>query len=386
MNLTKLTTNKTSIKPINQELSLLLAKITEAILPTSFVSRLREGRAWKNWITKLEPNLFDDLTEASAEIKKALFKKFVTLVEIEVHAKCNRVCSFCPNVIVDRRKNNILTDREVLDRVFDELGAIDYRGQIKIARYSEPLSNLIYLYERIRTARAKVPNAQLAIVTNTDFLKPSVLKALREAGLDIIYMSIYLRPSEKWSLKLAHKYNEKLSAKLNVPISSRNETSYSLRCTFDYEGLDIQSACINFDDFGTDRGNLMEQYTHKKRTSPCREPFETFVIDYTGKVMPCCNLRSDFPQHQDFIVGDLGNPKTSIFDIYAGRLAGWRRSMIGFGTKEHPCTTCKHRDLSEGLENSVASQLKRQLHQIGRGELLGSDSVNETDKRRLETA
>lgn len=379
MNLVKLTRAKTLNKPINQNFSQLLAKITETVLPAAFVSRLREGREWKNWIAKLEPNLFDDLTNASTEIKKQLFSRFVTLVEIEVHAKCNRVCSFCPNVIVDRRKNNILTDAEVLDRVFDELGSIDYRGQIKIARYSEPLSNLPYLYERIKTARAKVPHAQLAIVTNTDYLKPTVLKALREAGLDKIYMSIYLRPSEKWSLKLAHQYNDKLASKLRIPISSRNETSYSLRCTYDYEGLDIQSACINFDDFGSDRGSLLEQYTSQERTSPCREPFETFVIDYTGKVMPCCNLRSDFPQHQDFIVGDLINKETNIFGIYAGRLAGWRKSMIGFGTKEHPCATCKHRDLSEGSVNSVSAQLQKQLFQIGRGELFGS-ALKDTTK------
>ncbi len=187
---------------------------------------------------------------------------------------------------------------ELLDRVFDELGSIDYRGQIKIARYSEPLANLTYLYERIKAARTRVPDAELAIVTNTDYLKPAVLEALREAGLDRIYMSIYLRPREKWSLKVAHEYSQRLSAKLGAPITSRSESSVSLRCTYRYGGLALQSACINFDKYGTDRGDLLEQYTHEKRLGPCREPFETFVMDYTGKVMPCCNLRSDFPEHR----------------------------------------------------------------------------------------
>lgn len=383
MNIAKLVSGN---KTINQEISLILARLTEAVLPAEYVSGLRERREWKDWIAKLEPNLFDDLTDASAEVKKSLFKKFVTLVEIEVHAKCNRVCSFCPNVIVDRRKNNILTDAEVLNRVFDELGSIDYRGQIKIARYSEPLSNLPYLYERIKTARQKVPNAQLAIVTNTDYLKPKILEALREVGLDRIYMSIYLRPSEKWSLGLARQYSEKLAAKLGTPILSRSETSFSMRCTYDYKGLDLQSACINFDDFGTDRGNLLEQYTHEKRISPCREPFETFVVDYTGKVMPCCNLRSDFDEHQDFVVGDLSDSRIGIFDVYAGRLAAWRRSMIGFGEKEHPCATCKHRDLSANSVNSVSKQMKERLYQIGQRELFGSIPANGTNPKRLKTA
>ena len=288
---------------ISQTLSLVLSKVTETILPSAFLSRLRDEREWKTWIAKLEADLFDDLSEAPFNVKSALFKRFVTLVEIEAHAKCNRVCSFCPNVIVDRRKNNTRTDAEVLDRVFDELGSIDYRGQIKIARYSEPLANLNYLYDRVRSARVRVPKAQLAIVTNTDYLKPNVLHELRDSGLDRVYMSLYLRPSEKWSLKLAHSYTEKLSTKIKAPINSRSETPISLRCTFHYEGLDLHSACINFDDYGTDRGSLLEQYTEHERIGPCREPFDTFVLDYTGKVMPCCNLRSDFPEHEDFAVG-----------------------------------------------------------------------------------
>lgn len=362
-----------------------LSKITEAVLPYSIISRHREGRDWRNWIAKLEANLFNDLTNAPDEIKRGLFKKHISLVEIEVHAKCNRVCSFCPNVIVDRRRNGDTTDSEVLDRLFDQLGSIDYRGQIKIARYSEPLANLPYLYERIRAARSRVPNAQLAIVTNTDYLKPSVLEALSDAGLDRVYMSIYPRVSEKWSLKLADRYSERLAAKLGTPILSRSKTPFSLRCTYEYDRLDLHSACINFNDFGSDRGNLLQQYTQEDRVGPCREPFETFVVDYTGKVMPCCNLRSDFPEHQNYVAGDLSEEDESIFDIYAGRLAGWRKSMVGFDQKESPCTTCTHRDLSKNLVNAISPQMQRQLTQIGRGELSGL-SPSKTRKSRTVQA
>ena len=302
-------------RPPTVELSLLLAKISEAILPSAFLSFVREKREWSAWMARLDAGLFDDLTEAPADVKRDLFRRHVTLVELEVHAKCNRICSFCPNVIVDRRKNNERTDSELLDRVFDELGSIDYRGQIKIARYSEPLANLTYLYERIKAARARVPNAELAIVTNTDYLKPAVLEALREAGLDRIYMSIYLRPREKWSLKVAHEYSRRLSAKLGAPITSRSESSVSLRCTYRYGGLALQSACISFDKYGTYCGDLLEQYTHEKRLGPCREPFETFVMDYTGKVMPCCNLRSDFPEHRASLL-EICPMEAPVFSTY----------------------------------------------------------------------
>ena len=32
------------------------------------------------------------LTEAPADVKRDLFRRHVTLVELEVHAKCNRIC------------------------------------------------------------------------------------------------------------------------------------------------------------------------------------------------------------------------------------------------------------------------------------------------------
>lgn len=351
------------------ELSLGVARISEAVLPTAMLARLREGREWETWVAKLDAEVFEDLTGAPAWVKRQLFVKHVTLVEIEVHAKCNRICPFCPNVIVDRRRNDTRTDSELLDRVFDELGSVDYRRQIKIARYSEPLADLPYLYDRIRAARAKVPHAELAIVTNTDYLRPAVLEALRDAGLDTLYMSIYLKAREKWSLALAHAYSRRLSAKLAVPISSRSETAVSLRCTYRYRGLHLHSACINFDEYGTDRGDLLKQYALERRVGPCREPFDSFVLDYTGKVMPCCNLRSDVPEHRECVAGDLSDAGTSIFDIYAGRLAAWRRSMIGFDRKQAPCTTCRHRDISAALAGPLSKQVTRRLSQIGRSDL-----------------
>jgi hypothetical protein len=347
-------------------LSLTLAKVTESLLPARTVSRLRARREWDAWTASLTNDLFEDVRDSPLEIKRELFRRNVNLVEVEMHARCNRVCPFCPNSIVDRRRNYSLTDASLLDRIFRELGSIDYRKQIKVARYSEPLSNLPLLYERIATARKLVPNAELAVVTNTDYLTPAVLQSLRDAGLNTLYMSIYLRSKDTWSPAVAREYSDKLGARLGVRRQRLTETSTSVRCTFRYEGINLYSACLNFDEYGTDRGNIMEQYATQPRAGPCREPFETFVIDYTGAVMPCCNLRSDIPSQRDFIVGDLSAPGSSIFDIYAGSLSAWRRSMIGFGGKESPCTTCTHRDVPKAISGHVARSLETRLHRINR--------------------
>ena len=88
-----------------------------------------------------------ELPQSAMEMRLRVFQPSVTRVEIGTHAKFNRVCSYCPNAIIDRRMNNTLAVAAMLDRVFDELGSIDYQRQICVARYSEPLTNKPYLYD-----------------------------------------------------------------------------------------------------------------------------------------------------------------------------------------------------------------------------------------------
>ena len=122
---------------VGNKVSRLIARTAETLMP-EMVSRRRERRDWERWVHSLTPELLMELPEAAAEVKRQVFQANVTRVEIETHAKCNRVCSFCPNAIMDRRLNNTLADATMLDCVFEELGSIDYQRQICVARYSEP--------------------------------------------------------------------------------------------------------------------------------------------------------------------------------------------------------------------------------------------------------
>jgi MoaA/NifB/PqqE/SkfB family radical SAM enzyme len=356
-------------RKLKRPVSRLVAKSTESLLPSEVVLWLRTRRDWKGWVDALTPEVLDDLSSAPAGIKRRLFKMYVRLVEVETHAKCNRVCSFCPNVIVDRRLNETVTEPQMLERVFRELGTIYYTGEMKVARYSEPLTNKKYLYQTIRCARRLVPGARLSVVTNTDYLTSVVLDELKEVGLDVLYMSLYLKANEGWTPEIAHRYNARLVRKLGMTVKSKEENGVSVHYTFDYKGLYLRSACHNWNGYGTDRGAAIREYANQERLGPCREPFHTFVIDYNGSVMPCCNLRSDLPRHRELVVADLWVPGTSIFDVYAGRLSAWRRSMVGFGTKEFPCTTCRHRDLSKSLVAPISARLEKRLREIGRDKL-----------------
>ena len=102
-----------------------LSRVSEFLLPRDMLARIREERPWREWIEELSPDLLDDLGSASAEAKRELFRRHVKLMEIETHAMCNRVCSFCPNEDGNRLRNATRTDPAMLVRLFDELAGID---------------------------------------------------------------------------------------------------------------------------------------------------------------------------------------------------------------------------------------------------------------------
>src|SRR5579872_7075960 len=178
-------------------------------------------------------------------------------------------------------------------------------------------------------------------------------------------MSLYLRDHEHWSSELAHDYTDRLAKKIGAQILTTRETPVSLQCTFDYPGLALYSTCHNWEQYGIDRGGLVQIYSQQQRLGPCRDPFETFVIDYNGSVTPCCCVRSDFKEHAGYLMGDLSIPEVSIFDVYAGRCALWRRSVASFGHKASPCSSCRHRDIRHEFVMPISARLEKKLERIG---------------------
>src|SRR5262249_5078363 len=160
-----------------------------------------------------------------------------------------------------------------------------------------------------------------------------VLEKLHEIGLNTLYMSLYLRDRERWSIPLARTYTERIEKKLGITAVHKVETATNILAIYDYKGMRLSSTCHNWEGYGTDRGSSLMQYQIEARLGPCRDPFETFVVDYNGSVVPCCAVRSDLPEHRNLAAGDLSVPGASIFDIYAGQLSAWRRGLVGFGKK-----------------------------------------------------
>jgi len=76
----------------------------------------------------------------------------------------------------------------------------------------------------------------------------------------------------------------------------------------------------------------------KIREAPCLMPFTTInYIDNWGKVLPCCDFRSDIAEH--LVIGDLN--KVSLVDaIFNKKSCEFRKSLFNFDMKEGACKFC----------------------------------------------
>lgn len=285
-----------------------------------------------------------------------LFSSSVNMVEIEVFSYCNRRCWFCPNSVIDRQSTTEYMPEASYLRILEQLGEIGYRNMISYSRYNEPLADRIIL-RRLAQARQTLPGALLHTNTNGDYLTPAYLDDLIDAGLRSLNIQIYLGNDDRYDhermrTKLHHTLDR---LKLSGDVVT-DEPGVWIEATAEHRGLRMRIYARNFDLNGCSRGDSVPIHMATRRTSPCLSPFHHVYIDYDGKVMPCCNLRSDVPAHAEAIVADLSDD-ADLFLVYASRtMAGWRRSLVGFAPKSGFCATCSFVPYADSPEHRAVHE------------------------------
>lgn len=269
-----------------------------------------------------------------------LFRRSVNMVEVEVFSYCNRRCWFCPNSKIDRISANRYMDTRLYSSIMDQLASIGYAGKISYSRYNEPLADRCIL-DRIREAREKLPAALLHTNSNGDYLTPDYLAELYDAGLRSLRIQVYLQNEERYSDERIRERAAQTLDRLGIPARKKIDVKGKrLEYRLSYRDMDLRLYGRNFETDGTSRGGLVDVKRDYRRTSPCLVPFLSVYIDYNGKMMPCCNFRSDAPEHADYIMADL-NVERNLFLAYANsRLASFRRSLLNEDEKGGLCGDC----------------------------------------------
>ena len=322
---------------------------------------------WAHFLSILDRLTLEHNPSLDQVGKRALFKRNITLVELEPHAYCNRTCSFCPNSTIDRLSVKTALDRPLYERILDDLRSIDYDQVLRFARYSEPMAD-DHIYEMVAMARLLLPRATIDIVTNGDYLNPVALRRLREVGLSTLRISVYLRKEIAWSPEAVMDEISRLARRMQIDSVPQPSTPDTVSVRFPYDGMEIVAFSHDFDLVGYDRGQTMPQLIDPQyvRRSPCFLVATNFTVDFNGKVMPCCNLRSDHPDHKQFMLGDLAESRLSIFDVYANRISTkWRRSLAGVGEKQAPCNTCNQKTIEGQALINLKKVVDAKLSSLG---------------------
>ncbi|MBR0554502.1 radical SAM/SPASM domain-containing protein [Ciceribacter sp. L1K23] len=294
---------------------------------------------------------------------RAIFKNSVRLFEIETFSYCNRVCWFCPNKDGSRRQENVRMDPELYTSIIDQLASIGYDKTVTYSRYNEPLYDRIIL-DRIREARAKLPDAKLHTNTNGDYVTHDYLCELEEAGLSSITIQVYLKNFEKYDhdkmQERASLLIEKTKLSFELVKDVRDEW---IEYKASLKGLNVGLRARNFDVNGTNRGGTVDIASDYIRTSPCLQPFMAMYIDHDGSVLPCCNFRSDVPEHKSAVIRKI-DKDSDIFEVYtSNKLAKWRTGLVGFDEKGGLCKNCRFAVLQEtpesiNLSNNISKILE----------------------------
>jgi radical SAM protein with 4Fe4S-binding SPASM domain len=190
----------------------------------------------------------------------------IRFVEIELFNYCNRKCKWCPNSLIDRQSDYQELPEEIFLNLIEELADINYSKFISFSRYNEPLSNPELLNRRIAQIRPILPDATLVTNTNGDY------------GWDADVDELTVMDYENI---LEHRVFEQDGKKVRI---------------MGFEGFHFYN-----------RGGLLENMPNDFRKSPCLEPCRFVGIDYTGDVVPCSNIRSDAPEHKEYVLGNLHN-------------------------------------------------------------------------------
>ena len=284
--------------------------------------------------------------QVNPDTARDLFSRSVVRVELEISTYCNRTCSYCPNVIADRRSQNVKMSDALYTSILTQLSSIEWAGGLRFHRYNEPLSDREYLISRLREAREVLPKASLDLYSNGDYLDRDYLHELYVAGCRKMFVTFH---TERYDGEQSVNDLEKRVAKLGYPYSLQKDGDFAMRAVvkvapdmiFHYTVRDffgVKDGVVNH----LDRGQALGSHAAIQRTAPCTMPFVELQVETDGTLLPCCNIRTDVPGHKDCALGQL-TPDSDIFLAWTNaEYVKWRRGLMSYEPKDAPCSTCTY--------------------------------------------
>jgi len=239
------------------------------------------------------------------------------IVQIEATNICNAKCTFCPRDDMTRRQG--IMDMALFQRIVDECASLGI-GHLRMHNYGEAFVDKT-LPEKIAYAKSRgIP--EVGVITNGSLLGPDVARAVVEAGLDAINISLDAAGKETFeSTRLGLKY-DKVIANVEGLVRIRRElgrTRPKLILSFVRQDNSAEEqAFIEHWSTVADKIHITQLHNwagtlagRAEVTFPCYRQWLTFTVLWDGRVSLCC---ADLDGH--VILGDLKTQ--SIAEIWNG--------------------------------------------------------------------
>ena len=265
------------------------------------------------------------LSELAYNRGDVVLRNMPEVLGIESTNHCNIKCIMCPRGepdLMSRPVGHMPTSllRRVIDQVefFTEPSWLHWFG--------EPLMNP-HLFEQIEIAKTKIPN--LGISTNATWLRPRAQKSILESKLDTIMIAIDGATKEVYeSVRKSDRFTyEQVSANAEQFLARRRELgSKRPFVILSIIVMDITAPeVVDFREYWLARGadqvlfkdyvNWGGQYSEvftdlaaaetraalaSPRPHPCKFMWESMLITWDGRVVPCC-----YDYDAKMVLGDL---------------------------------------------------------------------------------
>lgn len=290
----------------------------------------------------------------------ALFKDSVKSIEIGISSYCNRTCCYCPNSIFDRKSTKNFMSDSIFLNIISQLGEIDYREKIALHRYNEPLADIEYGLLRTSQVRSILPRAYIQIHSNGDFLDKKLIQRLTAVGVNHLDVTTHAMKNDKNFEDIKVRLEKRLK-KFGMPFHYGEDSNFCRTAIIETgTAMTIHWSAKNLFDFPLDRGQTFKLPVNFFRIDPCRIPFMELQIEWDGRVVPCCNIYLDNPNHKEFVLGKI-QADTDLFELWTNKkFVAWRKRLLNYELKQKPCANCGYGHIEDTPElRTLISEARR---------------------------
>ena len=231
---------------------------------------------------------------------------------------------------------------EMYESIMKQLASIDFSGRLDFSRYHEPTSHKDYIIEKIKIARSYLPNANISLNTNSDYITKEYHQQLLEAGVSNFAFQAYMKNGatvfdEDEVFKRINKICDKLGAPRIQKEGQQNREWIIHKLPDRFKG---KIHARNYWNNGVNRAGTVLDKDYV-RTEPCTSMNKGVFIDYNGSMTACCDMLT--PElHNKWEVGNL-EKEPNLFLNYTSKFYTSFRDRITRAEwyPNSPCIKCK---------------------------------------------